>query len=152
MAQQLLNRRHRATSDSALTGSLARLVRPIAMGAFSAAAAVLTNVALTDRAAAQTWNGTGDWSVAANWTPASVPDAIDATATFNAVSPFTSVGVGLNGGPFTVGTLNLDSSIANSGYGFQVGTLIMQVSAGSAAINVQTSNITVDFFPPQHCN
>ncbi|WP_249119249.1 MULTISPECIES: autotransporter domain-containing protein [unclassified Bradyrhizobium] len=146
MAQQLLNRRHRATSDTALTGSLARLVRPIAMGAFSAAAAVLTNVALTDRAAAQTWNGTGDWSVAANWTPASVPDAIDATATFNAVSPFTSVGVGLNGGPFTVGTLNLDSSIANSGYGFQVGTLIMQVSAGSAAINVQTSNITVDFF------
>ncbi|WP_436216493.1 beta strand repeat-containing protein, partial [Bradyrhizobium sp. LjRoot220] len=146
MAQQLLKTRHRAKSDTALTGSLARLVRPIAIGAFSAAAAVLTDVALTERAAAETWNGnTGFWSNAAEWTPATVPNAIDATATFNAVSPGTSFGVGLAGGPFTVGTLNLDSSIANSGYTIGGGTLIMQVSAGSAAINVQSSNFVSDF-------
>jgi autotransporter-associated beta strand protein len=146
MARQLLNRRHRATSDTALAGSLARLVRPIAMGAFSAAAAVLTNVALTERVAAETWNSTiGFWNVAANWTPATVPNAIDATATFDAVNPGTSFSVNLTGGPFTVGTLNLNSSVAVAGYHFQQGTLIMQVSAGSAAINVQSSNFAADF-------
>ncbi|MBR1211978.1 autotransporter outer membrane beta-barrel domain-containing protein [Bradyrhizobium sp. JYMT SZCCT0180] len=146
MARQLLNTRHRAKSDTALAGSLARLVRPIAMGAFSAAAAVLTNVALTERVAAETWNGTiGFWNVAANWTPATVPNAIDATATFDAVNPGVSFSVNLTGGPFTVGTLNLNSSVAVGGYHFQQGTLIMQVSAGSAAINVQSSNFTNDF-------
>jgi len=146
MAQRLLSTRPRAKSDTALTGSLARLVRPIAMGAFSAAAAVLTNVALTDRAAAETWNGGfGNWSNAAKWTPATVPNAIDATATFNAVDLNVSYGVDLTGGPFTVGTLNLNSSVAVSGYSFGSGTMIMQVSAGSAAINVQSSNFTTDF-------
>jgi hypothetical protein len=146
VAQQLPKTRRRAKSDTALAGSLARLVRPIAIGAFRAAAAALTNVALTERAVAETWNGNvGSWNDAANWTPATVPNAIDATATFSAVSPGFGFGVSLAGGPFTVGTLNLNSAIANSGYIFQTGTLIMQVSAGSAAINVQSSNITDDF-------
>jgi autotransporter-associated beta strand protein len=147
MARQLLNTRHRAQSDTAVTGSLARFVRPIAMGAFSAAVAGLTNLAFTDRAAAQTWNSGAAmfWNDPTSWTPNAVPNAVDATVTFNAIIPGTGSAVSLLGGPFTVGTLNLNSAIANSYHYLQQGTLIMEVSAGSAAINVQTSSFAADF-------
>ena len=142
VARQLLNTRYRAQSDIALTGLLTPLVRPIAMGAFSAAIAALTNMAFTERAAAQTWTdaaGSSSWQDSGNWSPFTVPNAIDATATFNAVFPFTGSAVTFFGGPFTVGTLNLNGAIPNSYFYFQQGTLIMEVSVGSAAINVQTN-------------
>lgn len=139
-------RRHIRKSDAASRGSLASLVRPFAVGALSTATAILTTVALTERAAAETWNTNGGlWGTAGNWTPATVPNAIDATATFNAITPGNSFGVGLGGGPFTVGTLNLNSAVVSSGYSLESGTLIMQVSAGAAAINVQTNNLVPDF-------
>jgi autotransporter-associated beta strand protein len=111
-----------------------------------AGTALATVALLPTTAAAQTWNGiSGSWNNAANWTPAAVPNAVDATATFNAVSPGASFGVLLGGGPFTIGTLNLNSALQNSGFQFQGGTMIMQTSAGVAAINVQTSNSIDDF-------
>lgn len=146
MVRQQLNPHHRARSDTALARSLARLVRPLATGVFSVAVAGLTNLAFTERAAAQTWNGgpSGFWNDASHWSPAVVPNAVDAVATFVAVDPDVSWAV-VVGGPFTIGTLNLNSSAAHSNFFFQPGvfpsgTLIMQVSAGSAAINVQSNS------------
>ncbi|WP_271546631.1 autotransporter outer membrane beta-barrel domain-containing protein [Bradyrhizobium sp. CCBAU 45321] len=103
------------------------------------AAGLLT--AISGQAAAQTWNGgPGFWAVSGNWTPATVPNAVDAVATFNATVPNQGPQVNLQAGTFTIGTLNLNSSATNSNFGFVNGTLIMQTSAGSAAINVQSSN------------
>ncbi|WP_246093849.1 autotransporter-associated beta strand repeat-containing protein [Mesorhizobium norvegicum] len=102
-------------------------------------------VASLPAAADSIWTTTnGNWGDSANWSPAIVPNAIDATATFNAVVPNWTYGVALTGGPFTVGTLNLNSS-TNGSYNLQMGTLIMAVSSGSAAINVQSSNFAADF-------
>ena len=97
-------------------------------------------LALVSPARAQTWNGgAGNWGTAGNWTPATVPNAVGATATFNAPPAGTDFGVLLPGGPFTIGTLNLDGSTSGSGYLFQNGTLIMQATSGQAVINVQTN-------------
>jgi autotransporter-associated beta strand protein len=109
----------------------------------AAMAALLTTTALSSPAAAETLNNSGGlWGTASNWTPATVPNAVDAVATFDASHaslPNTTVFVELTGGPFTIGTLNLNSSVANSNYELRNGTLIMQTSAGSAAINVQSN-------------
>ncbi|MFM8494487.1 MAG: beta strand repeat-containing protein, partial [Planctomycetia bacterium] len=64
----------------------------------------LACVAVTAGAArAQTWIGAtnGEWNLASNWNPASVPNATDATATFP-----TSVAVNLTAFTATVGTLD----------------------------------------------
>lgn len=101
---------------------------------------------VTGEATAQTWQvNAGNWGTAANWSPATVPNGIDATATFIATQAASSYNVSLTGGPFTVGTLNLNATIAGSGYVFGGGTLNLQTSAGTAAINVQTSNPVADF-------
>ncbi|MGY3143726.1 autotransporter-associated beta strand protein [Bradyrhizobium sp. USDA 3397] len=108
--------------------------------ALPAVAAILLT-AISGQAAAQTWNGgPGFWAVGGSWTPAIVPNAVDAVATFNATVPNQGPQVNLQAGTFTIGTLNLNSSATNSNFGFVNGTLIMQTSAGSAAINVQSSN------------
>ncbi|MCP3372036.1 autotransporter outer membrane beta-barrel domain-containing protein [Bradyrhizobium cajani] len=104
-------------------------------------AAVGLLTAISNQAAAQTWNGgPGFWAAAGSWTPATVPNAVDAVATFNATIPNQGPQVNLQAGTFTIGTLNLNSSATNSNFGFVNGTLIMGTSAGSAAINVQSSN------------
>src|ERR1700756_1192158 len=92
----------------------------------------------------QTWsNNTFDisWGTASNWTSATVPYSAGATATFNAVNN-TTYGVVLSGGPFTVGTLNLNNDVPG-GFAFQLGTLRL---AGAATINVQSHNFGPDFF------
>ena len=124
--------RARLLAQTALTCALASLIT------FSPAA--------IDRAAAQsTWNNTpaGAWGAAAEWTPATVPNAVDASARFNATAGV-SLGVDLTGGPFTVGLLSLKNAVAG-GFGFQQGTIVMS-SATTARINVETSNIIADIF------
>ena len=61
-------------------------------------------------AAAQTWNlnGNGNWGTAANWTPTTVPNAIDASATLgNIITVPRTVTLDI---PITIGTLNLSGS------------------------------------------
>jgi fibronectin-binding autotransporter adhesin len=95
--------------------------------------------------AQETWNGgTGAWGTATSWTPNTVPNAVDATATFNVVAGVFS-GVDLGGSSYTIGTLNLDGAQNLAGYSFRSGTLIMRVSAGQAQINVQTNAFLPDF-------
>ena len=91
-------------------------------------------------AVGQTWNGVpgGNWGTASNWTPATIPNSSSATATFNAVNQ--AVSAVLLGGPFTVGTLNLNNHVSG-GFFFEEGTLQL---AGQATINVQSH----DFAPP----
>jgi len=90
----------------------------------AATGAVAMQLILAGAAFGQTWsNNTFDisWGTASNWTPATVPNSPGATAIFNAVNN-TAFGVVLSGGPFTVGTLNLDNDVPG-GFLFQLGTL-----------------------------
>jgi len=96
---------------------------------------------LTSAHAAEWSAASGDWGTAANWTPHTVPNSAGATATFNDPGANLGYGVSLAGGPFTVGTLNLQGTQNGGGWIFQSGTLIMQSSSGQAQINVST-----DFF------
>ncbi|WP_271591925.1 autotransporter outer membrane beta-barrel domain-containing protein [Bradyrhizobium sp. CCBAU 65884] len=100
----------------------------------------MTTIAISGQAAAQTWNGgPGQWNAGSSWTPGTVPNAVDAVAMFNFVTANVTYSLDLTGGPFTIGTLNLNATVANGNFGFNSGTLIMQTSAGSAAINVQSN-------------
>ncbi len=88
-----------------------------------------------------TWGtspGTSNWNTATNWTPQTVPNSSSATATFNAAAG-SSPSVSLSGGPFTVGTLNLNNDV-NGGFSFADGTLQL---AGQATINVQSHSQSV---------
>lgn len=122
--------------------SIKALLASTALTAALPAAVVLLTVAISGPAAAQTWNtgGAGFWAASGSWTPATVPDGVDAVATFNASAPHQSSFINLQGFAFTIGTLNLNSSATSSNFSFYNGTLIMKTSAGSAAINVQSSN------------
>lgn len=121
--------------------SIKALLTSTALTAALPTVAVALLTAISGQAAAQTWNGgPGFWAAAGSWTPATVPNAVDAVATFNATVPNQGPQVNLQAGTFTIGTLNLNSSATNSNFGFVNGTLIMETSAGSAAINVQSSN------------
>jgi fibronectin-binding autotransporter adhesin len=101
-------------------------------------------------ASGQTFNltaGTGSWNTAGNWTPAGVPNAIDAAVTFN--SPTAAQTVGMNAA-ITVGTLNFTNNAAAFVTNFNngTGTLTFDVSAGNAAIvyngtNSATNNFTI---------
>jgi outer membrane autotransporter protein len=95
-------------------------------------------------ASAEDWiSNFGDWNNSAKWTPATVPNAQDAVANFDAQAGV-SYGVFLDNGTFTVGTLNLNNSVGG-GYNFQGGTLVMDSSTGQAQINVQSHNFGIDF-------
>src|SRR4029077_534252 len=85
-------------------------------------------------AAAQTWNlnANGNWGTAANWTPTTVPNAIDASATLgNIITVPRTVTLDV---PVTIGTLNLSGSNAYTVSG--ANALTFDVSAGTAALNV----------------
>lgn len=90
-------------------------------------------------------HNSGDWGTAANWTPATVPNGVDAVANFNHDAPDQGLGytVFLTGGPYTVGTLNLNATTNSGGYRFSSGVLNFQAS-GQASINVQTNNFIPD--------
>src|SRR5258708_23581400 len=85
----------------------------------------------------------GNWGTASNWTPATVPNSSSATAIFNASSGVSDE-VSLTGGPFTVGTLDLNNDVAG-GFSFSDGTLQL---AGPATINVQSHNGSPDLAAP----
>ncbi|GAH43814.1 unnamed protein product, partial [marine sediment metagenome] len=94
-------------------------------------------------AKAQTWTGgSGSWS-SNKWT-GSMPNAVDAVATFNVPNSGTDF-IDLWGGPFTVRVLNIyansNAFAAHAGVQFQSGQLIMQASSGgNALINVDSSS------------
>lgn len=84
----------------------------------------------------QTWNvnSNGNWGSASNWSPGSVPNAIDATATLGSIiTANRTVTVNTT---FTIGTLNIND---NNNYTVRNNTLIFDVSSGSAALNVSGS-------------
>ncbi len=91
----------------------------------------------------QTWDGSTNnrWNTASNWTPgSSFPDAVDATATLGSiVASNTSLGLR---GTRVVGTLNIQGSQNFTIFNGTGGTrdLEMNVSSGTAAINISGSN------------
>jgi len=88
-------------------------------------------------ARAQTWNldANGSWNKAANWSPATIPNGIGASATLGGViTANRSITLGAN---VTVGSLVLDN--ANS-YAISGNTLTFQVASGSATLAVNHSN------------
>jgi autotransporter-associated beta strand protein len=95
---------------------------------------------------AQTWqwdgSSSGWWNTAANWTPASIPSALDATVTIGSiVTGQTTIGLR---GTRTVGTLNFQGSqnfTISSGSG-ATRNLWFDVSSGTAAINISDSTIS----------
>lgn len=85
----------------------------------------------------QTWDTTANnrpWGNANNWTPTSVPDAVDATATLGTVITANRT-INVNGN-YTIGTLNIDSSY---NYRLNNNSLTFDVFSGSAALNVTNS-------------
>jgi outer membrane autotransporter protein len=105
----------------------------------SAGAHVLAvNLILTGFVLSQTWNGgTGNWGAPSNWTPATVPNSANASPSFNAIAG-SSPAVSLTGGPFFVGTLNLNNDV-NGGFTFGGGTLQL------GGIVIQSHNPAPDF-------
>ncbi|MBN8942846.1 MAG: autotransporter domain-containing protein [Rhizobiales bacterium] len=91
---------------------------------------------------AETWTSSGgsDWSNTAFWSGGTVPNAVDAVATFNITHTNSSGSIGLGGASYTVGTLNLLGAQTNGGYSFANGTLILDSGFGSAAINVDPNS------------
>lgn len=91
-------------------------------------------------AATSTWVGsTTAWNTASNWTPAVVPNAADATASF-ANGPAASVSLDAN---ITVGTILLDSStnyVISTPTGGGARTLTFSVATGSALITITAVN------------
>ena len=95
---------------------------------------VLSTSGWTGSAAGQTWNlnANGSWGTAANWSPASAPNAVDATANLGAV--ITAPRVVTLSVPVTIGTLNVSGNQAYTVSG--ANTLTFDVSSGTAALNV----------------
>ncbi len=96
----------------------------------------------TSQGFCQSWDGSSNnrWSTSSNWTPSSVPNAVNATATLGAiVTGNTSIGLR---GTRTVGTLNIQGSQNFTIFNGNGGTreLRFRVSSGSAAINISGSN------------
>ncbi|MEO5755632.1 MAG: autotransporter domain-containing protein [Mesorhizobium sp.] len=110
------------------------------------AAMAMAPLALTPARAADFIPASGAWGSAANWTPATVPDSVDAVATFTAGQGLSGV-VDLAGGSYTVGTLNLNATGTSGGY--QIGSsspggVLNFEASGQAEINVQTNNADPD--------
>jgi hypothetical protein len=80
------------------------------------------------------WNvdSAGDWNNSTNWADRTVPNGVDQVATLGAVS--TSAHTVFTDTPITLGTLNFNN--ANKYALVGAGSLTMQVSSGSAAINI----------------
>ena len=83
---------------------------------------------------AQTWNlnANGNWGTAANWTPASVPNGIGASASLlNVITAPRTVSLNV---PVTLGNLTFGGNFAYTIGG--TNTLTLDVAAGNAALNV----------------
>src|SRR6478672_8128344 len=78
------------------------------------AAAVL--LSFTTFARAETWalnSGSGDWNTAANWSPASVPNAVGASAIFNDATA-TGNRTATLGADTTVGSISFSNNSART--------------------------------------
>ena len=85
---------------------------------------------------AEEWitNGNGLWTDAANWSPASVPNAVDAVADFSTINIGGHRNIDVEG-PVTVGSLLLGDTSGTHTYRFYDGTagvLTFDVSSGNA--------------------
>jgi fibronectin-binding autotransporter adhesin len=88
-------------------------------------------------AQAQTWNvdADGSWINSANWSPATAPNAVGATATLgNVITAARTVNIGSGLNTITLGTLNFDSTFAYSVISAN-DTLVFDAASGNAAIN-----------------
>lgn len=86
---------------------------------------------------AQTWktqNDNQNWGTASNWSPATVPNQVGATATLGDIIQAART-INVNN-TYTIGTLNISS---RNNYTLKNGTLIFDVPSGSAALNVSNS-------------
>jgi hypothetical protein len=93
------------------------------------------------------WNvdANGNWNTAANWSPATVPNAVGAVATFGpAITTFRTVTVN---GSFTVGQMDFNGL---SGYNYEVrgptsgvGTITFDVASDNASLNVTGAGPTL---------
>lgn len=139
----------RAKGDGEVTARLAgSLLSSTSLPALLMAgliAAAVTPIMSGAAAAEDFAHNSGDWGIAANWTPETIPNGVDAVANFNHDAPDQGLGytVFLTGGPYTVGTLNLNATSTSGGYRFSNGVLNFQAS-GQAAVNVQTNNFIPD--------
>lgn len=91
-------------------------------------------------APAQTWNldANGDWNVNGNWSPATFPNAVDATATLgNVITANRTITLGQT---ITVGTLAIDDNNNYQIAGAAGDLLVFDVSAGDAALTVTNVN------------
>jgi len=97
-------------------------------------AAAIAAIGWTVPAPAQTWNlnANGAWGTAANWLPATVPNAVGAAATLGTIiTAPRNVTIGI---PITVGSLDFAGAFAYTVTG--TNTLTFDVAAGNATIGV----------------
>lgn len=98
---------------------------------------------LLHAAVTSTWNNVAgaSWNTAGNWTPATVPNAIDDAAIFNAIGgPGPNRGVTLDINP-TLGSLSINGGAYT--FVFSAGTINFQVSAGSASFTYSGNPATM---------
>ena len=115
---------------------------------------VMGFVATAPRATAQTYtwtkltggNGSGSWADADNWSPATVPNAVDITANLSTLNITVQSTITLDGS-YTIGTLIIgDATTPNTNWTISKGssgTLTLQTTSGSPTINVTNQTTTI---------
>lgn len=95
---------------------------------------------------AQTWNVAtgGNWDLSTNWTPATVPNAIDADARITNLTAAGAYTISASSAQtFTVGRLDFGANSASTDLDMTLGSnvgLIFDVSSGSAQLNLRTGD------------
>ncbi len=97
--------------------------------------------------ATENWsvNASGDWGVAANWSPAVVPNAIDEVANIGTAVLTASRTISLTTVAPTVGTINL---VSLNAFGYTIDTpgansITFRVNTGDAALTVPVTNMAL---------
>lgn len=89
---------------------------------------------------AQTWNldNNGNWSVAANWLPAGIPDAANAAPVFgNVITAARTVTVNQN---VSVGSLSISTQAQNASYTIAGANRLLQFSGNANTITIAANN------------
>ena len=92
-------------------------------------------IVMAGAARAQTWIGAnnGEWNLSSNWNPASVPNAVDATARIA-----TSGTVNLTAFTATVGTLSASNGVVLGSTATTNDVLNLEKSSGTPSVNVDS--------------
>src|SRR4051812_15196611 len=88
------------------------------MKSFSAFALAAALLLTTSSLPAETWqlsSGDGLWGDPNSWSPASVPNAVGAAATFNSPTAARTITLG-DGNTYTVGSMNITNNAAPTGF------------------------------------